>query len=391
MNKQELKELVCKKIDELQPVLYKLADYLHAHPEVSAQEINSVEYIKNILINYGFSFKSIIEDKFSTAFVSMKENDNHVDESINHKKKIGFMAEYDALPNIGHGCGHNLIAMMSIGAAIAFNQVTNKLTNKSCETIVYGCAAEETTGAKLDMAERGFFDGVEAALIIHPDDKSTIGGTSYATHPMEFTFIGKEAHVADPEYHGINALDALVDFYQRFKELKKTFNQQSIVGMIITEGGIAPNIIPAKAILRATIRSMSTDYLENIMLPQIKDLANAVAKEHHAEVKMYHYEPLYKDLKNDDRLNKYYQDNFSLLGEKYIVLPNDYADGSTDVGNVSYVTRTCQPCIAIANNCELFVHTKEFADAAGSNYGKKQALLGAKAIAMTAVDVLLED
>jgi metal-dependent amidase/aminoacylase/carboxypeptidase family protein len=103
---------------------------------------------------------------------------------------------------------------------------------------------------------------------------------------------------------------------------------------------------------------------------------------------MYHYEPLYKNLRSDKLLNQYYQENFSLLGEKYTLLPDDFADGSTDVGNVSHVTRTCQPTICIGNN--LFVHTLEFANASGSEYAKKQALIGAKAMAMTAIDVLFE-
>ncbi len=373
-----LKHLICIKIDELQPILYNLARYLHAHPEVSAHEINSVRYIKELLQQFDFTFQPILTDKFATAFIAKKGN------SSDSTKKIGFLAEYDALPEIGHGCGHNLISLMSIGAALAFNQ----LTNDFAQTIIYGCAAEETTGAKLDMADRGYFNDVAAALIIHPDDRTSIGGTSYATHPLEVTFIGKEAHVADPTYHGINALDALVDFYGEFQSLKQTFTGQTIVGMIITDGGTAPNIIPAKATLRATIRSTDTVYLEEVMLPQIKDLAYKVAKKHHAQVQMHHYEPLYKDLKSDKVLNNYYAANFEKLGEAYTVLPDDYADGSTDVGNVSYATRTCQPTICIGHG--IYGHTKEFACAAGSDYGLKQAIKGAKAMGMTAIDVLVE-
>ena len=178
------------------------------------------------------------------------------------------------MPDIGHACGHNLISMMSIGAAIAFNQLTDKIA----QTIVFGCPAEETVGAKIDIAESGFFDDVDAALIIHPDDKTSIGGTSYASHPLQVNFIGKEAHIADPVYHGINALDALVDFYTKLKQLQNTFTEPNLIGTIITEGGIAPNIIPAKATLRSTIRALNSDYLENTMLVQIKQLANDIAK-----------------------------------------------------------------------------------------------------------------
>ena len=361
MYKQNLKQLVCQEIDKLEPVLSKLADYLYQHPEISMQEIKAVNYLKKLLEEFQFIFTPILKDTFSTAFIATKGNGD---------KKIGFLAEYDALPDIGHGCGHNLICLMSLGAGLAFNAVTDKIA----QTVIFGCPAEETIGAKLNIADNGYFDDLQACLIIHPDDKTTIGGTSFATHPLEITFLGKEAHVADPVYHGINALDALVDFYQEFKKLKQSFTK--------------PNIIPAKATLRATIRSLDTDYLEEVMLPQIKKLAQKIAQKHQTQLKMHHYEPLYKNLRSDKLLNQYYQENFSLLGEKYTLLPDDFADGSTDVGNVSHVTRTCQPTICIGNN--LFVHTLEFANASGSEYAKKQSLIGAKAMAMTAIDVLFE-
>lgn len=131
---------------------------------------------------------------------------------------MGFLAEYDALPEIGHGCGHNLIAAMSVGAALAFA----KAAGDKATVHVYGCPAEETVGSKVYMSEHGVFDGLDAAVIVHPGtDKTYIGGTSYATHPMQFTFLGKAAHVADATYHGVNALDALVDFYGRLKAYER--------------------------------------------------------------------------------------------------------------------------------------------------------------------------
>lgn len=376
MNKNDLKQEICRKIDQLAPLLYQLADFLAKNPEISGKEIKAVNYLQKILKQFNFDFTPILTDKYSTAFIAVKGN--------THNKKIGFLTEYDALPDIGHACGHNLISIMSIGAAIAFNQLTDKIA----QTIVFGCPAEETVGAKIDIAESGFFDDVDAALIIHPDDKTSIGGTSYASHPLQVNFIGKEAHIADPVYHGINALDALVDFYTKLKQLQNTFTEPNLIGTIITEGGIAPNIIPAKATLRSTIRALNSDYLENTMLVQIKQLANDIAKKHNAKVELYHYEPLYKDLRSDMRLNEYYKHNFNLLGEKYSIFPDDYADGSTDVGNVSHVTRTCQPTICIGK--DIFAHTAEFACAANSAFGKEQAIKGAKAMAMTAIDILFE-
>lgn len=376
MNKQQLKQEACLKIEQLAPLLYQLADFLAQNPEISGEERKAVNYLQKILKQFNFDFTPILKDSFSTAFIAAKGDTG---------KKIAFLAEYDALPNIGHGCGHNLISMMSVGAAIAFSQITGK----TAQTVLFGCPAEETVGAKINIAENGFFDDINAALIIHPDDKTSIGGTSYASHPLEVSFIGKEAHIADPVYHGINALDALVDFYTELKQLQKTFTKPNLIGTIITEGGTAPNIIPAKATLRSTVRALDSDYLENVMLARIKHLAEKIAEKHNAKVQMHHYEPLYKNLRSDERLNEYYKRNFTLLGEKYTVFPDDYADGSTDVGNVSHATRTCQPTICIGH--DIFAHTAEFACAAASDFGKRQALKGAKAMVMTAIDILFEN
>lgn len=380
MDIKAVKEAAVKELDNLSPALKELGKYLHNHPELSTREYLAVDCIKQFLTEQGFKFEKILSEKYDTSFWGRSGKPG---------LGIGFLAEYDALPELGHGCGHNLIAMSTVGAAVALNRVLHD----KVETVVYGCAAEETVGAKIYMAEQDYFAPVKAALIVHPDDATTVGGTSYATHPLEFKFIGAEAHVADPEYHGINALDMMVDFYNRFKELQKTFVKPYIIGTMIVEAGKAPNIIPGRAIMRSTIRSLSTAYLEEEMLPQIKALARKVAAEHGGEVELRHYEELYKDLKSDKVMEDYYKDNFALLGEPYAVIPDDYADGSTDVGNVSHVTRTCQPTIGInACGCDkIYGHTREFAAATGSDLAYRKALVAAKAMVMTAIDIVGEE
>ena len=375
MNKEDMKNKISEKVDELEPVLSGIADYLHAHPELGGEEKLASAYLRNVLENQGFTVNPVVPEAFPTAF--------HATCSTG-RLQVGFLAEYDALPGMGHGCGHNLIAAMSVGAAIAYAAVAAG----EATIHVYGCPAEETSASKVYMSDAGVFDGLDAALIIHPSDKTAIGGTSYATHPMQFTFKGKEAHVADPSYHGINALDALVDFYGRLKKLEQTFTQPHIIGSIITEGGTAPNIVPAQAVLRATIRALDTAYLEETMLPQIKALAQAVAEEYGTGLEMFHYEPLCKSMQNDSRLDVYFAENFNCLHEEFSVKDDDAAEGSTDVGNVSQLTRVSQPEIEIGGN--ISAHTPEFAAAAGSDYAKMQVLTGAKAMAMVAVDLLFE-
>ncbi len=376
MNKKDMKVQACRRVEELNMLIDDIASHLHRHPELSGKEHKSARYLRRLLQEYGFHVKDLVPEMYPTAFQATAGTG---------KVHIGFLAEYDALPGIGHGCGHNLIAAMSIGAAAALAAVASD----AAAVHVYGCPAEETTGSKVYMSDHGVFDGLDAALILHPcSDMTSIGGTSYASHPMEFTFIGKAAHIADKAYAGINALDVLIDFYGRMKKMEQTWTQEHLIGAIITDGGTAPNIVPDKAVLRATIRALDTAYLENVMLPQLRQLAEMTAAYYGAAVQMTHYEPLYKNMINDKLLSRYFADAFSLLGERFFIRDDTDADGSSDVGNVSHVTRACQPEICIASH--VAAHTAEFAAAAGSTEGKMKALVGAKALVMTAIDIIAE-
>ena len=376
MEYTDLKKLACRKVDELKPLIYDIADYLHAHPELGQQEHLAKAKLTGILQDHGFVLDNPVADAFPTAFHA----------SIGHGPfQMGFLAEYDALPGLGHGCGHNLISAMSLGAALAFASVAGD----QATTHVYGCPAEETVGSKVYMSDHGVFDKLHAAILIHPcSDKTYIGGTSYATHPLEFTFLGKSAHVADPDYHGINALDALVDFYGRLKEYDKNLKERHIIGAIITDGGKAPNVVPDKAVMKATIRALKADFLENTMLPAIKKMARHTAAAHGASVEMVHYEPLYKNMVSDPKIDVYFAEAFNQLHEAFDILPDDYADGSTDVGNVSQVTRAAEPELCIGY--DIGGHTPDFAEAADSDLGKMQALTGAKAMTMVALDIMAE-
>lgn len=370
----DIKEALCSLAENNKETLNNIADYIHANPELGCEEIKASDYLRQLLKNEGFMVEDVLKDQFPTAFKASYGNGD-----IN----IGFLAEYDALPEIGHGCGHNLIAAMSTTAAI----VCGKALRDKITVHLFGCPAEETIGSKVMMSEAGIFDGLTAALICHPGSDTTFGGTSYATHPLQITFKGKPAHVADPDYHGINALDALVDFYTQLTELEKTFTAPYILGRIITEGGTAPNIIPDRAVMKTTIRALSTIYLEETMLPKIKELAKRISDKHGTEVDLYHYEPLFKNMVNHKKLEAYARDNFSSLGIKDIkVFPDDYADGSTDVGNVSHVVPTIQPEIKIGD--EISAHTPEFTVAADSAYGKEMALKAVKGMCMTVADIM---
>ncbi|SDD86666.1 amidohydrolase [Sporomusa acidovorans] len=372
MNKQALKEQVIAAIDAMAAELQAISLFLHSNPELGGQEIQAVRRLIQAAAGRGFSVRQNISG-YETAFIAHKGMCG---------PKIAFLAEYDALPGLGHACGHNLIAAMSWGAAAAFSAVAGS----RAVSYFIGCPAEETSGAKVAMAEAGVFDDLTAALIVHPADSNNIGGTSYATHPLKITFHGRPAHVASKTDKGINALDALVMFYQGIKPLRQTFTQETILAGIITQGGTAPNIVPEEAAAKFTIRALSADYLEETVLPAVRRLAEGVALATGTTVETVHYEPLFKELINDPQLMQLFQDNMSLLGETVTLLEPLDADGSTDVGNVSHRTPTIHPDLGIG--CNLVAHTPAFAAATGSEYAQKRLLVGAKAMAMTAVDLL---
>lgn len=372
MDKTALKDQVIAVVDAMAAELTEISLFLHKNPELGGNEYQSSRLLTTVAERRGFTVKKNISG-YETAFIAHKGSKG---------PKVAFLAEYDALPDLGHACGHNLIAAMSWGAAAAFASVAGE----RAVSYLIGCPAEETSGAKVAMAVDGVFNGLTAALIVHPSDGNYLGGTSYASHPLKVTFRGRPAHVASKTDKGVNALDALVMFYQGIKTLRQTFTQETILAGIVTKGGTAPNIVPDEAEAKFTIRALSSRYLEDTVLPAVRQLAEGVALATGSTVETAHYEPLFKELVNTPRLMELFKSNMARLGETVTVLEPESADGSTDVGNVSHAAPTIHPDIGIASG--LTAHTPEFAAAAGSGYAQERLLVGAKAMAMTAVDLL---
>ncbi|WP_425058960.1 p-aminobenzoyl-glutamate hydrolase subunit B [Sporomusa carbonis] len=372
MDKTALKEEVMAAVDTMAPELREISLFLHKNPELGGHEYQAARLLTTAAKRYGFTVQTNISG-YTTSFIARKGS---------HGPKVAFLAEYDALPELGHACGHNLIAAMSWGAAAAFATVAG---NRAVSYLI-GCPAEETSGAKVAMAADGVFDGLTAVLIVHPADGNYLGGTSYASHPLQVTFHGQPAHVASKTNKGVNALDALVMFYQGIKMLRQTFTRETILAGIITKGGTAPNIVPDNAQAKFTVRALSSRYLEDTVVPAVRRLAEGVALATGTTVETVHYEPLFKELINNPRLMELFKNNMARLGETVTVLEPEDADGSTDVGNVSHAAPTLHPDIGIG--CNLIAHTPEFAIATGSDYAQERLLVGAKAMAMTAIDLL---
>ena len=374
MNLKNREIQACTIIDGIQDELKSISLFLHNNPELGQQEVRAVQTISHYMEQHGFD-TTVGLTTCPELRPAMRS-----DTGLGRLHKMAFLGEYDALPELGHGCGHNLIAIMSMGAAIAFSQTARDTWG----TTFFGCPAEETIGGKVFMANEGLFKGYDGALIIHPGGENEVGGTSLATHPLEVTFHGRSCHIASLTDSGINALDCAVDLYQSIKMMKQDiFPKGAIVGAIFTQAGTAPNVVTDKATLRMTVRGATVSDLEDIILPAIKAEANRIATSYGATVDMHHYEPLFKDMRQDERLVSLFDEVMTEFGESPRKLPPDEADGSTDVGNVSYEVPTAQPTLNIGNQLEA--HTPEFACAAGSPYGLDQAIKGAKIMAVVAL------
>ena len=371
----EEKNRLCQEVDALEPEMTRLSLALHARPELGNEEYEAMRLLTDASRMQGFHVTQGAAG-LPTAFLAKRGDSG---------PKIAFLAEYDALPGLGHACGHNLIASMSFGAATAFAA----LTTDHAQTYFIGCPAEETQGGKIALTNAGVFNGFDAVFIVHPSDETTLGGTSLASHPLCVRFHGREAHVASRSERGINALDALVLFYQGLQGLRLRFGEQALIAGIITAGGTAPNIVPALAEMKCTVRSLSSDYLEQQVLPAVRALATGIAEGTGATVTLEHYEPLFKELIQNTDLAAYFAENLRLLGEPVRQLPDNDAGGSTDVGNVSHVAPTLHPELSIGDG--LTAHTPAFAQAAGSTAAQKRALVGAKAMAMSAWDICLQN
>jgi amidohydrolase len=298
------------------------------------------------------------------------------------KPKIAFLAEYDALPEIGHGCGHNLIGTASIGAAIGLAKEMQKLPGT---ILVLGTPAEETYGAKVPMVKKGVFEGIDAAMMVHPSNLNAVEATSLAMDAIEFTFKGKAAHAAAAPHLGIDAVDAVTLMFAAVDALREHVREDARIHRIITEGGKTPNIIPEKAVARFYIRASTKEYLKELV-KKVKNCARGAVLATGTKLTLRYYENSFENLVINSALAEVFKRNLLELGVREISW-RVAMKGSTDMGLLSKVVPTIHPYLAIASE-NVALHSREFARAANSKKGHGAMILAAKAIAMTAIDLL---
>ncbi|MDR2657052.1 MAG: M20 family metallopeptidase [Oscillospiraceae bacterium] len=359
----------------------RIALDIHAKPEVSNYEFFACERLSSQLRDKGFDVTVDVAGH-RTGFIAVYK-------SGKPGPVIAYLAEYDALAGLGHGCGHNLFGATSSLAGDALKQVIDEVGG---EVRVYGTPGEEggeNGGAKANYVREGLFKDVDAALCIHPGaDKHGLTSDALAIDCVNIEFWGKSAHAAGVPEKGINALDALILTYNGINALRQHVTSDVRMHGIITDGGKAPNSVPDYAKAQFYLRAAKAATLEEVYA-KVARIVEGAALMTGAKGKMEPYQPRCEDMIKTPSLDAIYQKNLEYFGETITPPEKSGGIGSTDVGNVSHVVPTMHPHIRITDR-PVPGHSEEMKAASCSEQGLESILLGAKLLAFTALD-LIED
>ncbi len=372
-----LKLEVCDAIDALASEILSVSHEIHAHPELAFEEVRASRLLAETASKRGLDAKLGVfglETAIAADFGASGPT-------------VALLSEYDALPGIGHACGHNIIATTALGAALGLAALGAKLPGR---VRWLGTPAEERGGGKELMARQGAFEGVDAALMVHPSGVDLATMPCIAIAELEVTYRGVAAHASAMPERGVNALDALVIAYQGIAALRQHIRPTERLHGIITDGGQAPNIVPERSAGRFYARAANAAQLAELK-PRVEGCFRAGAEATGAKLELVWGDVDYLDLNTSWPLARRYQANAESLGRTffpYEKLPPGL-QGSTDMGNVSHRVPSIHPMIAVAPP-HVTIHNAEFTKWAGSESGDRAVLDGAKALAMTALDFLCD-
>jgi amidohydrolase len=373
------RERIVKSIEDSKKLYIETSQRIHANPEIGNQEFFAARLLTDVLEEAGFDVTRDVAGH-ETGFVARKA-------AAKPGAKIAFLAEYDALPGLGHACGHNIIGTTSVAAGIALADVIEETGG---EVIVFGTPAEEggpNGSAKGSFVKQGLLQGVDAAFMIHPSGKTGLTGPTLAVDPLDFHFYGQAAHASGSPDKGINALDSVILLYNGINALRQQLPTDVRIHGIITHGGDAPNIIPDYASARFFIRASTWARCVEVSA-KVRKIAEGAALATGASYKIERFQNEVHDFVLNSTLDTILGEELELLGET-VHREKSKGIGSTDAGNVSHVTPTAHPYIKIGSD-DLIAHTHEFRDAAGSIRGDQALLIGAKALALSGHRLLVD-
>lgn len=377
----ELKALACATIDAWADRLWAVSAAIHANPELGYAEYQAATLLCGLLTEAGIPLERGIA-QMPTAFRATIRGQAE-------RPAIGILAEYDALPEVGHGCGHNLIGTAAVGAGLGLAAVAAQLPGSA---VILGCPAEESavddSGGKIRLIRAGYFQEIDAAIMVHPGTEDVVSNRgSLAACGYEFEFIGKPAHAASCPHEGINALDGVIQTFNAINALRQHLLPDVRIHGIITYGGSSANVVPARAVCRFRIRAEDRNYLAEVV-EKVKRCAQAGAQACGATLVIREVAPMYEDMRPNRVIGRVLRANLMAVGRKVRVQPRRKGKGSTDFGNVSHVVPSAGATVAITDTL-VPGHSQEFAAAAISEAGRRMMHDSAKALAMTAIDLIV--
>lgn len=374
MNIEKLKASIASEIDTQRHQLNELSLKIHTNPELGFHEVKATTWLTQYLEEKGFSIERGICG-LPTAFRASYGQG---------KPAIAILAEYDALPGLGHACGHNLIATCAVGAAVASKLAIDQFGGS---ILVIGTPAEETYGGKVIMADKGAFNNVDMAMMVHTGVYDTATIQALANQSLEVEFFGKSAHAAARPEAGINALEAMLNSFAAINSLRQHIKSTARIHGIITDGGQAANIVPAHCAGNFLVRAEDNTYLDELKERVLNCFVGA-ATASGARLEYRWGKVRYAPMRNNLTLARLFRQNMQSLGRRMQLFNPNSAFGSTDMGNVSQLVPSIHPIVAIAPK-DVLGHSPQFAEAAASETGIRGLIDAAKALAMTAVDLVI--
>jgi len=375
MDINKLKAEVCDRVAAQRTRLDEISRSIHSHPEMGFEESQAMEWLTAYLEENGFSVERGI-CRLPTAFRASYGKGNPA---------IAILAEYDALPELGHACGHNIIAASAIGAGAAARAAIDRCGGR---VLVIGTPAEEMHGGKVIMAQRGAFKGLDAVMMVHPGSRDVATISALACQTLEVEFFGKAVHAASHPEEGINALEAMILAFTAINSLRQHIRDKSRIHGVITDGGEAANIVPDHSAAVFIVRAEDDSCLDELEKRAIGCFAGAAAATG-ARLEHRWGGTRYATMRNNLVLARLFQSNMASLREDTAISREDNAFGSTDMGNVSQMVPAIHPTVAMVPP-EVGEHSLQFAAAAGSEAGSRALFDAARAMAMTVVDLVAD-
>lgn len=382
-DRSAVQEAVVAAIEAERNDLIALAKFIHAHPEIAMQEAESSAACAAYLEGRGFAVERNVAG-MPTAFRASAAGSSE-------RPTIAYLAEYDALPGLGHGCGHNLIAIAGIGAGIGLRAALDVVPGT---VTVFGTPAEEAVGGKAIMAEAGVFAGVDAAMGAHPGTVEAVcptvegSGQALACQAVRIEFVGRPAHAAADPYNGINALNALIETFNGINALRQHVRSDARIHGIVTHGGEAPNVVPAFAAGDFLIRAQTMAYMKELV-EKVRRIAEGAGAITGAEVRYLLPERATFDMVTNYTLARRIKAHLDALGLSMPEAVPEEGSGSTDWGNVSYVVPSVETGYPILDRICTW-HSEEVVEAANSPMGYENTIAVSKAMALAGLDLLTD-